>query len=47
MGHTLPVTQSVPLLLFPAGDYRLEIKVIDNAGSTELINDVMFTVEEA
>lgn len=47
LGHTLPVTQSVPLTLFPAGDYRLEIKLIDNAGSTELINDVMFTVEEA
>ena len=47
LGHTLPVTQSVPLTLFPAGDYRLEIKLIDNAGSTELINDVMLTVEEA
>ena len=41
------VTQSVPLSLFPAGDYRLEIKLIDTAGSTELIHNVMFTVEEA
>jgi len=47
MGHMLPVTQSVPLSLFPAGDYRLEIKLIDTAGSTELIHNVMFTVEEA
>jgi len=47
MGHMLPVTQSVPLSLFPAGDYRLEIKLIDNADSTELVHDVMFTVEEA
>ncbi len=45
MGHMLPVTQSVPLTLFPVGDYRLEIKLIDNADSTELINDIMFTVE--
>jgi hypothetical protein len=47
MGHTLPITQQVPLRNFPTGDFRLEIKLIDNAGSTELINDVMFTVEEA
>ena len=47
MGHMLPVTQQVPLSLFPAGDYRLEIKLIDNAASTELVHDVMFTVEEA
>ena len=47
LGHTLPVTQQVPLRNFPTGGFRLEIKLIDNAGSTELINDVMFTVEEA
>tara|TARA_B100001013_G_scaffold290703_1_gene190575 strand:- start:281 stop:1369 length:1089 start_codon:yes stop_codon:yes gene_type:complete len=47
MGHTLPITQQVPLRNFPTGDFRLEIKLIDNAGSTELINDVLFTVEEA
>ena len=46
LGHQIVAGQTVPLSLFPAGDYRLEIKVTDNTNSTELIENVMFTVLE-
>ena len=46
LGHQLVAGQTVPLSLFPAGDYRLEIKVADNANSTEIIENVMFSVLE-
>ena len=39
--------QGVNLAVFPAGDYRLEIKVTDNTDSTEIIENVMFTVLES
>ena len=45
-GHQIVAGQSVPLSLFPAGDYRLEIKVMDNEAGTDLTRDVMFTVNE-
>lgn len=38
--------QNIPLGGFPAGDYRLEIKVTDNEGSGELTEDLLFTVAE-
>lgn len=38
--------QNIPLGGFPAGDYRLEIKVTDNEGSAELTEDLLFTVAE-
>ena len=47
LGHQIVAGQTVPLSLFPAGDYRLEIKVTDNTDSTEIIENVMFTVLES
>ena len=46
LGHQIVAGQTVPLSLFPAGDYRLEIKVTDNTNSAEIIENVMFTVLE-
>ena len=43
-GHQIVAGQTVPLSLFPEGDYRLEITVKDNASGTSVIRDVMFTV---
>ena len=45
-GHQIVAGQSVPLSLFPAGDYRLEISITDNEAGTNLIRDVNFTVSE-
>ena len=47
LGHQIVAGQTVPLSLFPAGDYRLEIKVTDNTNSAEIIDNVMFTVLES
>ncbi len=47
LGHQIIAGQTVPLSLFPAGDYRLEIKVTDNTNSAEIIENVMFTVLES
>jgi len=44
LGHQLQTGQSVPLASFPAGDYRLEIKVTDKLSTTSLTRDVNFTV---
>ena len=46
LGHQLVTGQTVPLSLFPIGEYRLEIKVIDNNNSTEVVQDVIFNVQE-
>ena len=46
LGHQIVAGQTVPLSLFPAGEYRLEIKVIDNARSDEVIENLIFTVRE-
>lgn len=44
-GHQLQSGQAVPLATFPAGDYRLEIKVTDKAaGGKTLTRDVNFSV---
>ena len=40
----LQAGQAVPLGSFPEGDYRLEIKVIDNVAKKELKRDVNFSV---
>ena len=45
-GHQIVAGQSVPLSLFPAGDYRLEITIMDNEAGTNLTRDVNFTVRE-
>ena len=46
LGHQIVAGQSVPLSLFPAGDYRLEITISDNEGGTSVTRDVHFTVQE-
>jgi hypothetical protein len=45
-GHQLPGGQAVPLASFPAGDYRLEIKVTDKLASKTLTREVSFTVTD-
>ena len=45
-GHQIVAGQSVPLSLFPAGDYRLEISITDNEAGTNLTRDVNFTISE-
>ena len=44
LGHQIVAGQSVPLTLFPAGAYRLEIKVTDNISGGSVTNNVNFTV---
>ena len=43
-GFVLPGTQSIPLESFPAGDYRLEIKIVDKVTGKTKIENVRFTV---
>jgi len=38
--------QVLPLESFPAGDYRLEVKVTDNISGATVVQDVNFTVRE-
>ncbi len=40
----LPGVQTVPMMVFPAGDYRLEIKISDKATNKTLTQNVNFTV---
>ena len=46
LGHQIVAGQSVPLTLFPAGEYRLEILVTDNEAGTSVIRNVNFPVRE-
>ena len=46
LGHQIVAGQAVPLSLFPAGEYRLEITISDNEAGTNLVRDVNFTVLE-
>jgi TolB-like protein len=46
-GHQLQSGQAVPLAAFPDGDYRLEIKVIDELASKSVTRNVNFTVASA
>lgn len=43
-GHQLPGSLVIPLASFPAGDYRLEIKVTDKPSGNQLTQSVNFTV---
>ena len=43
-GHQLPGSLVIPLTSFPAGDYRLEIKVTDKPSGSQLTQSVNFTV---
>ena len=45
-GHQIFAGQSVPLSMFPAGDYRLEITISDNEAGASVTRDVHFTVQE-
>ena len=47
LGHQITGGFAVPLAVFPAGAYRLEIKIVDNTNSSEVIQNVMFTVLES
>ena len=47
LGHQITGGFAVPLAVFPAGEYRLEIKVVDNTNSNEVIQNVLFTVLES
>jgi hypothetical protein len=44
LGHQLPGSLVVPLTSFPAGDYRLEIKITDKPSGATLTRDVVFSV---
>jgi hypothetical protein len=44
-GHQLPGSLVVPLMSFPAGDYRLEIKITDKLSGKTLTQNTTFTVE--
>jgi hypothetical protein len=47
-GHQLPGSLVVPLASFPAGDYRLEIKITDKSASNKAVTEnVSFTVTES
>ena len=46
VGHQIVAGQVVPLSLFPAADYRLEIKVTDNGSGSIVTQNVSFTVQE-
>jgi len=43
-GHQLVAGQSIPLALFPEGDYRLEIKITDKVAGKSIVQSVNFTV---
>jgi hypothetical protein len=43
-GHQLPGSLVVPMSAFPAGDYRLEIKVTDKTNNRSVTQNVNFTV---
>ena len=47
LGHQIIGGFAIPMAVFPTGDYRLEIKVLDKTNSTEVIQNVMFTVLES
>ena len=46
LGHQMVAGQSVPLALFPPGDYRLEIRVTDNEAGSDVTESIDFTVRE-
>jgi len=47
LGHQLSTGQGVQLTSFPAGDYRLEVKVTDKLSGKTITRDVNFTVTPA
>lgn len=45
IGHQIVAGQQIPLQSFPAGAYRLEVKVTDHTSGTEVVRNVAFSVE--
>ncbi len=45
LGHQLVAERSVPLQAFPAGDYRVDIRVTDRVSGQSLGHDVFFSVQ--
>ena len=45
-GHQIVAGQSVPLSMFPVGDFRLAIAVTDNVSGASLVREVTFNVAE-
>lgn len=45
LGHQLPGSLVVPLMSFPEGEYRLEIKITDKVSGKTLTQNATFTVE--
>jgi type II secretory pathway pseudopilin PulG len=45
-GHQINANVSIPLATFPAGDFRLEIKIADNIAQAKLVRTLMFSVVE-
>ena len=45
-GHQIVAGQSVPLGMFPVGDFRLAITVTDNVSGASLVREVTFNVAE-
>ena len=43
-GHQLPGSLIIPMAPFPAGEYRLEIKVTDKPSGKVVTQNVNFTV---
>ena len=44
IGHQIVAGQQVPLRSFPAGSYRLEVKVTDNTSGAEVVHNIAFSV---
>ena len=44
IGHQIVAGQQVPLQSFPAGNYRLEVKVTDNTSGAEVVRNIAFSV---
>jgi hypothetical protein len=44
IGHQIVAGQQIPLSIFPAGDYRLEIKVTDHTSGTVVTHNLAFSV---
>lgn len=44
IGHQIVAGQQIPLTIFPAGSYRLEIKVTDNTSGSVVTHNVAFSV---
>lgn len=44
LGHQLVAGQTIPLNVFPVGDYRMEVKITDKTSGESITRDVNFSV---